>query len=331
MFRLFLKLNIFGRIIAELLLLVFFVCLFFPIFPALGILNPADNGLNYKHFMELLSKNQLGFLIEALIFSFSTGYLCTLLGFFVGYLSHRNFTGKFFFLSLLSFFLIIPESLQFMIASPVLALMFKAKGPMIEITYLSSFLFLTTISIFCTYALMSKISQAELETMSGLGASPMQVFTKYVFPQGKKMVIYLGFILSIQVMVNGTHTTYIANPAKHTFAWNLSASQILFNDLGIASSSYAVLLLFFLLSIIPAILLINKEFSQSKISAANKSAGIKTSSRKKVTRKLPKKKKEKKVVLEKTEPIQEEEPENSSPEEQDDHASDASKEAEDQE
>lgn len=309
MFRLFLKLNIFGKILAELLLLTFFVCLFFPVFPALGILNPADNGLTYSHFIQIISKTQLPFLLEGLTYSFSIGYLCTIFGFFIGYLTHKQFTGKFLFLALLTFFLIVPESFQLMIASPILGFIFKAKGPIIELTYASSFLFLTSISILSTYALMSKVSKYELEVINNLGASPIQIFTKYIFPMGKKMIFQLGFVLSCQVMFFGTHTTFLANPNKHAFVWNLSGPFSLYNDLALPSSSYSVLLILFLVSILPGFAFINKEFKGADTSKS-RVANSPKSSRKKVTRKLPKKtkaKKEKVVELvEPEEPIKEE-------------------------
>ncbi|MCO4783871.1 MAG: hypothetical protein KC646_16200 [Candidatus Cloacimonetes bacterium] len=296
MFRLFLKLNIFGRILAELLLLVFFVCLFFPVFPSLGIFNPADSGLHYKHYGQLLSKTHLPFLIEGLTFSFATGYFCTIFGFVIAYLTHKPFTGKFLFLSAISFFLIAPESLQLMIASPLLGFVFKTKGPIVEITYISSFLFLTSISILSSYALMSKVSKFELEAMNNLGASPIQIFTKYILPMGKKMIFQLGFALSCQVMFFGTHTKFIANPSKHSFVWNLSGPYYLYNDLGLPSSSYVLLLILFLLSVLPSFWFINKEFKGSTQSINQKGKPVNKSTRKKVTRKLPKKKKKTKAV-----------------------------------
>lgn len=292
MFRLFLKLNILGKVLSELLLLIFFVCLFFPLIPALGIFNPVNNGLTQEHFLSLISKVHLSIIIEALTYSFITGYFCTLLGFFIGFLTHHNFTGKFLFLSLLSFFLFIPESLQLMVASPVLGFIFKTKGSLVDITYLSSFLFLTTISILSTYALMAKVSKAELEILSNLGASPIQIFTKFIFPLGKKMAIYLGFTLSIQVLFYGTHTQFIANPDKHVLTWNLSGPYFLYNDFGLSSATYSLLLVLFLISLLPTFLFINKEFHKQNIKNSSKSnTKNKKSTRKKVTRKLPKKKK----------------------------------------
>lgn len=284
MFRLFFKLSFFGRFLADICLAVFLICLFFPILPALGILNPVTTiKFQPTYFVELIQKPILLDIVIALTLSFFISFLMILTGLVCGYLSHSSYTAKFIALSTVSLFLFIPDSIHFLLGVPFLSLL-KITN-LYALTYLSSFSWGFALSLLAAYSFMSGIRKAELQILELLGANHLQIIFEYLIPKAKSYIIYGGFALGFFLSLQGLYTFQQVKGSKSLLFYHLVSSQDFFGDPGQGAAVYAVLLLFALTGCILTTKYANIEFNTAINSIKQH--------RKKVRRRIPKELKKK--------------------------------------
>ena len=287
-FRLFYKLSFLGRFAADVVLAVFLVFLLFPILPATGMINHPSGSTTFipKYFIALISKPIINDIAFALGISFFLALSLIILGLIVGYFSFRSFTGKFTLLGLVSFFLLLPDSISFLLGIPFLAIF--SKKNLYLLTYGSCFSWGFAAALLGAYSFLHGIRKSEIETLHMLGGNHQQILTNYIFPRAIPYIIYgslsLGCILSLQ----GLYTFQHAGGRKSLLIYHLTRPQEFFNDPGPGGAVYLVL---FCLAIGGAMVATRYSSVEVKLADALNNTGY----LKKVRRRTPKKKSKHKI------------------------------------
>ena len=294
-FRLFYKLSFLGRFTADVVLAVFLVLLLFPILPATGMINHPSGSttFNPEYFIALISEPILSDIFYALTISIGLALLLTTLAVIIAYFSFYSFTGKFTLLGLVSFFLIIPDSISFLLGAPIIAIF--GKKNLYLLTYTSSFSWGLAAALLGAYSFFHGIRKSEIQTLQMLGGSHQQILTNYLFPKARSYLIYgslgLGFLFSLQ----GLYTYQQVTGRKSLLTYHLIRPQEYFNDPGLGGAVYLILFCFAILGTIFITRYSSIEFKLAK-------ALDNTDYFKKVRRRKPKKKskKQKKKKIEKS-------------------------------
>ena len=239
-FRLFYKLTFLGRFTADVVLAVFLVFLLFPILPATGMINHPSGSTTFvpKYFIALISKPIINDIAFAMGISFFLAFLLIILALTAGYFSFQSFTGKFALLGLVSFFLLLPDSISFLLGVPFLAIF--SKKSLYLLTYGSCFSWGFAAAFLGAYSFLHGIRKSEIETLHMLGGNHQQILTNYIFPRAIPYILYgtmsLGCILSLQ----GLYTFQQAGGRKSLLMYHLTRPQEFFNDPGPGGAVYLV-------------------------------------------------------------------------------------------
>ncbi len=294
-FRLFYKLSFLGRFTADVVLAVFFIFLLFPILPATGMINHPSGSTTFipKYFIALVSKPIINDIIFAAIISFVIALLLIILGLTAAYFCYKSFTGKFALLGLVSFFLLIPDSISFLLGVPFLAIF--SKKNLYFLTYASCFSWGFAAALLGASSFLYGIRKSEIQTLHMLGGNHIQILTTYIFPRAIPFILYGSFSLGCILSLQGLYTFQQASGRKSLLHYHLTRPQEFFNDPGPGGAVYLVL---FCLAIIGAMLATRYSSVEIKLAKAlNKVGYTKTVRRRKP--KLKSKKKQTKVKTEK--------------------------------
>ena len=286
-FRLFYKLSFLGRFTADVVLAVFLVFLLFPILPATGMINHSSGSttFNPKFFVGLISEPILSDIIFAISISFCLSLLLVHVALVVAYFTLQSFTGKFTLLGLISFFVLVPDSISFLLGAPFISIF--GKKNLYLLTYASSFSWGLAAALLGAYSFLHGVRKTEIKTLHMLGGNHQQILASYIFPRAVPYVIYssvgLGCLLSLQ----GLYTFQQVSGRKSLLTYHLTRPQEFFNDPGPGSAVYLVLLC---LAIVGSLFITKYTSVEFKLAKAMDNTGY----TKKVRRRTPKKKSKKK-------------------------------------
>ena len=287
-FRIFYKLSFLGRFAADVILAVFLICLLFPILPATGLTNysSGSTSFNPKYFSALITDPILSDIIFALAISFCLALFLVITALTIAYFSFQSFTGKFTLLGLVSFFVLIPDSISFLIGAPFIAIFGKKNFYLL--TYASSFSWGLAVALLGAYSFFHGIRKSEIQTLHMLGADHPQILTSYIFPRAIPYMVYGSLALSCLFSLQGLYTFQQISGRKSLLTYHLIRPQEFFNDPGPGSAVYLILLSLSLLGSIFIIKYASIEFKLAK-------SLDKTGYSKKVRRRKPKRKAKKKT------------------------------------
>jgi|GEM_PF-1834172 hypothetical protein len=292
MFRFFLRLNIFGSLLAYFLLILFILALVLPVLTGFGIFgHPTLPGFSTRYLFEILSAQSLQGLISALIYSGLFAALCAFYGVIGGFFTAKYFTGKFVLLIPITFLLVAPEFLSFLINIPVVALFFGSRD-LTALTYGGSLSWGFALSLFIAHAFFLRISTAEIRTATMLGANSFDLILQYVIPRARRPLLFLTFFLTCQFMCQGLYTARYALKSSDLFFWHLFIPDLIYKDPGPGALAYGILLVLGTAAALSAITYAKFEFSVVPESAAPSPST--KAHKKQVTRKKKKRKKSKK-------------------------------------
>jgi ABC-type spermidine/putrescine transport system permease subunit II len=293
MFRFLLKLNLIGRMIANLALLGFLCLLFLPLLTGLGLWgHPSDHELTFRHLITILANPIRSALIWSLFYSLAFALFCSLSGLLLGFYTRSYFTGRALLMSVLAFFILIPPSLNFLASLPLLGLVFSSKN-YLALTYGGGITWGLAVAVLLSQAFFRRVSKAEIESATTLGANPMQLIMQYILPRARSLVIHLTTFLCCNFLAQGLYTVHNISEKSPTFFFALTGPMQLYQDPGPGAIAYTLLLITSLVGVFAVVRYCGFEFKGSGSVEAVFAKKVKTG-RKKVTRKKQKKKKAKK-------------------------------------
>lgn len=258
MFRIFYKLSSLGRFTADVCLAVFLLCLFFPILPGIGIFNPVTNSQSSPNYFIALGKNPILLdIVLAITISFISAFLLMTVGLIFGYLTHSTYTGKFILVSAVSFWLIVPDSISFLVNLPLVSIISTKNLHLI--TYLSSSIWGFAVALLAAYSFFHGISRVELQTVHMLGGNHFTLITTYLIPKAKKLIINGGIALGCLFSLQGLYTYQQVRGSKSLLLHELIIPLEYYSDPGPGGAIYGLLLLIALFACIFAIRCANLE------------------------------------------------------------------------
>lgn len=293
MFRILLKLSAIGQIAGQILLLVFLIALFLPLFPALGLeLGPNPGNANAKHFQALSQASVYMPAIMGLLISFITGYSVVVLALITGFFTRHTYPGKFAILAVISLLVFLPDFLSFMNGTSWLA-MVAGKKSVLLFTHASGFVWGFALALLFSYAYLERMNSVEVEITISLGGNQANILFQYLLPRSKNFIVNLGAFLSTSFFAQGFYTYYSASNKSETLYHKVLEPMRMYGDAGPGSAIYLIFLLIALTGTFFLIKYANLEYADRKTPKAAKSKAKK--SKKRVTRRpAPKAKKEKK-------------------------------------
>ena len=301
MFRFLLKLNLIGRMVANLALLCFLCILFLPLLTGLGIWgHPFDNELTLRHLITILANPIRGAFIWSLIYSIGFALLCALTGLFLGFHTRSYFTGRALLMSVLAFFILIPPSLNFLASLPLLGMVFSSRNHL-AFTYGGSLTWGLALAVLLSQAFFRRISKSEIESAPTLGAHPIQLINAYILPRARTLTVYLTIFLTCNFLSQGLYMVRTVSDRSPNFFWALTGPMRLYQDPGPGAMAYTLLLLISLMGVLIAVRYSSLEFKTAG-GAGPVSAKKVKARRTKVTRKKSKAKKQKTKKLKEPDP-----------------------------
>jgi len=317
MFRFFLRLNIFGRLISQALLILYLIILVLPLLIGFGLIGDSgvSGGVAQASLMQIISAKGLQAFFKAAAYSFGLALLCSIYGAVSGFYTARYFTGKFLLFLPATFLLVSPEFLSFLLSIPIVGAVSGSRN-LSALTYGGTLSWGLAITLFCSHAFFLRVPISESRSATMLGAGTMEIILYYLLPRAKKLILFSTLFLTCQFLSQGLFTARYAFRASDTFFFYLFTPGDVYGIHGPGAIAYGFLLIAGLIGALAAHTYFRLEFSTA--GAVSPAAETVHKHKKKVTRKKKKKRRKKAVKkeivkLEEPEPIVMEEQEEEIP------------------
>jgi ABC-type spermidine/putrescine transport system permease subunit II len=294
MFRFIIRSDKLGKLFCDVGLIVVLLALF--AMPVFDIMSDQDRALGF-----LSSSSGMTSFMSSLFYALLAACLSVFTGFLAGVLSHRYWPGKFILFAVLAGFLVLPDTVSFMLSASLL--FFWSGKESLLVAFMGNFLWGSLLVTLMVNSFMGSIGKDEIESATFLGASQAMIVMKLFFPRLKKLLLALLFLLASFNLVLGFHFYFSWTPIHylHTvpskfvfpFSWFLRGPRELFVDFSAGAVTYLVLLFFAIISGMFFVKRMNEAEFAGEVIAKKKTSFRKGSRKKVVTRKPPRKRRKK--------------------------------------
>ncbi|MBW7876395.1 MAG: hypothetical protein H3C47_10445 [Candidatus Cloacimonetes bacterium] len=232
--KLFLKLSIPIRLIADILGIALLALLLWPVLDAVNQWSP---GILKKTFTQQIALNFL--------YAIVLGQICAFSGFTIAYMIRHFYPGKWLVFFVIGVLILMPETTQILGFGPI-AKSLSGKD-MVLFSHLSACLWPTLFAILCGSAMIHSIGSETLLTMKHLGAPPGASLFRFILPRFFKPLIFTGFLFSSYILGHGVSLYQEMSIKSYSLSWLFIGPADLLGQSQQAGMAYSILLGFSLI------------------------------------------------------------------------------------